>query len=71
MSKMNEQKVKVYVAGMAQHVKEAQQAMQAEVNDGWHIDHVASLSSGLLLVVYSYRGGGVVDERRFSGPGVR
>lgn len=58
-----EQMVRIYVAGMTQHSNQAMQAMQDEVNAGWHIDHVASLSSGLLLVVYGRPR--AIAERRF------
>ncbi len=60
MKERREQLAEVYIAGMPEHASKACERIQARITEGWLVEHMLSLSSGMILVVYS-NGGSLVD----------
>ena len=48
-----EQLAEIYIAGMPEHAAVARERIQARITEGWFVEHMLSLSSGIILVVYT------------------
>jgi hypothetical protein len=60
---MKTQLCKVYISGMPEHANQTTMAVNCMIENGWLVDHIFLISSGMVMVVYGREGSEVRHVR--------